>query len=281
MKKHLLPITTLLALTLLPARATVIYSQNFDTGAPGWSTGESTGGATAAWSSSVGNPPGSMFLNDGSITGNSKTSLGSSNAAFSNFNTSTAGQTTLNISFDLRVDSFLNNGTLGSARFVLFNQTAAADFLAVGFGSTNTTVAGTNVLFANPTVVNPSLATAFGGGTGAWNFGSYDTTTGANNDTNGWIHLSITYVNQSNQATVMASYGSNSASRVLTVSPTTWGKPTGAGVSQFVMIMQTGQATVTSQAYFDNLQVQVIPEPSAGVLVAAAAGLMMVLRRRK
>ncbi len=276
----LLPLVGL-AVTPLSASATVIYSQNFDSGAPGWSTNESTGTATTSWASSVGNPAGSMFLDDGVTNGVSKTSIGSGNVAFSNFNTSTAGQGTLIISFDLSVSSFLNNSTLGSTRFVLFNTTSSSSVLTVGFGSTTTNGTGTNVLFAAPAVPNPSLANAFGGGTGAWNFGSYDTVTGANNDTNGWIHFDITYVNQSTTALVTASYGVNSTSLTLTgLTPTTYGKPTGGGASGFSLILQTGGPTITGQANFDNFQVQVVPEPKAASLLLLSLGACIMLHRR-
>ena len=194
--------------------------------------------------------------------------LAFNNAAVASFNTS-PGQT-LVISADFAVTSLFADPVNSNSipRLRLQSPSAASSDLFVGFGQNS---ANKLVLFAargdNPQPgTNPVL----------FNFGDYDTATGSNNDTNGFWNITITYVDQATTAKVTATQGATSVSVDLNgFAPVSFSH---SSTQTFGMI--TGQSSTTS-IYLDNVNIQVVPEPSVVALGMVSSVGLLALRRRR
>lgn len=194
------------------------------------------------------------------------------------FDTTDPATAGLNVTFDMRVDSFTGSGA-STFRFVVAD--GGARYMVIGFGFANLdadpaaeltfyAVAGTST---GPT---PSAANAIGG----FDLGEYDSTTPAANDTNdSFYRVSLNFVDGSPTVTgtiapVDAPEQAQAFSRSLAADGFSFSSASGAGDYFSIILPQGGRG----QLYVDNIVVSV-PEPAS--LAGVALGAMALLRRRR
>jgi len=204
-------------------------------------------------------------------------------------------------SFDMRVNSLAGlTAPSASVPRVTLYQNADTDanihsggngaLFSVGFGIVSLADGDGNVDLSLYTVAGdisaaPSSGNALGftgsGWTPGFDFGDYDSTTATNNDTGGFLRVSLTFTEGSNQvngtitnlATSQTLNFTRNASSAVDLSDVTNARDGirfGSG--------QGGQGNMD----FDNVSIEVlsVPEPSAAMLVGAC-GLLGLLRRRR
>ena len=251
--------------------------------------------ASTLVSGTVGNPPNSMVQTDITLTGGGPiVTLPMDH--FAPFALD-ATNNLLRVTYDFRVDSFTSSSGSVNPRFILRFANANLQQLVIGFARGGT-VGGTlddgdapfdNALFAQVggtgSAFPPTTANAIGliPGTGwapGFDFGDYDADSAdaALNDTHDeFYRFELTY-----------DFTDGSLDGVVTNQTTLQG-------TTFSRTMQSGLAFTNSSArgllfagatgstdvhYFDNVTVEVVPEPASAVLVLAAAGAAALSRRR-
>jgi hypothetical protein len=217
---------------------------------------------------------GALQLIDNNASANSAAILSMNASGIPTFSTATAGQENLRISADFAVTSMTSSGnnTAGVPRLILRSTTTtgtavSASSLTIGMGQNSS---GNLVLYASRG--DNAVANATNNLT-LFNFGAYSATAG-NNVSGGYINIAISYFNGADTMTVTATRGGT------VLGTGTVGGFTGTTYSNTTMAFlgATGTGT-TGSLYMDNVDIQVIPEPTLGLLGAiSAAGL---LRRRR
>lgn len=312
MKMRTLAVTAAVAACVLSAAGTtaraaeIVWSDDF--------TGQSNGAApnrdftsngTLDWSGTtsfavdtgVGEPAPSVTFTDGSASGANNATI--SMAQFAAFNTATAGTRALRVRFDMRIDSYVSTASQEGFRLILrANGSSAAGSQAVlgfGRGSLNDGDASSadNALWvASPngtSFFTPTDATAVGliAGSGwqpGFDFGEYDSGTGASNDTEDLFYrFDFTYDavtgDLAGTSTRLAADATNGQSATFALAMTPGLSFSNADAGD-VMIIAASNGTVGS-ARFDNFLVAVVPEPGGASLALAAAGLAALRRRRR
>ena len=256
-------------LSAATAQALVVYQNDFANGntAPAFALSSSSFDAS-------GGPGGSpaLHMSDTATGSGGSILLAFGTSGLPTFSTANSGTNTLKISADYAVTSLSNDPVNSNSipRMRLTNVAAAGGSdLFIGFGQN---LSGTLVLFAargnNPTPSsNPVL----------FDYGAYDSTTAANNDTNGYVRVTIEYTDQATTALVTATLGAVTTSTTLTgITPTTYSNT----ANQSFSIL--GGNTSLNESFLDNVTIEAVPEPaSAGLLLVGAMGLLRRARRAK
>lgn len=187
------------------------------------------------------------------------------------FNTASAGQSELNLSFDFAVTKL--SATTANAnsipRLILRNGTSAAQGLTIAFGRST---AGELVLYAaKGDAVTPATAGAL-----THVFDSYNETDSTLNGTGGYVHFAISLVHGGTSIQVTATQGADTlfTGLITGYSGHSWAN-TNTG-----LVMATGSAG-TGEMYIDNLVFQTVPEPGSLILSASAFGLFAFRRTRR
>jgi hypothetical protein len=282
-------------LAFFPAQASVIWNDSFTGEANGAApTSDYTNNGTEDWvvangantsstiSGSVGNPSPSLHLAD--TTTSASTSSTVSMAQFAAFDTTAPGQSTIIISFDFRVDAFSTSVVNSTPQFFLRDNGGTR--LTIGFGARSLPDGDASsdlFLFAgagsNPT---PGASNAIGyiadtGWETGFDFGNTSATASDNNTGGNFIHFELTYVNGATSATLLAENGANST--VLTLTGLTASSFSSASSNDSLNF--SSGASAISDSYFDNIRVEVVPEPSAALLLAAGLMALGGTRRRR
>lgn len=298
-----LGIATIGIVGIQSASAVVVWSDNFDNDTIGnvpsqdftsnstedWAFTTGTGAASAV--SAIGTSGNGLTQTDTDIGG----AVGS--VAVSQFSSFTLNSTTnlLRVSFDFRVDSNLSNSVNVNPRFIFRQSNATGNGFVVGFSRSAVSDGDAdtdNLLYAAPhgnatSNVSPTSGAVVGlvSGTGwdtGFDFGTYEAATGSNNNTSGsFIRFELTYNFIDGALTGTAtnlSGGTTSFSTAINA---------GLTFSGGSMLLATGTSTgtspsvipATSVSHFDNIVVEVIPEPSSALMLLG--GLSVCLIRRK
>ena len=248
-----------------PAGAGVVYQNGFEDvtdrnkGFSGSADATGPGGSFALHvsdSTTGSGPSGSLTLNNSNIAA---------------FDTTQPGQSTLRIDADYSITSLFNNTTNSNSipRIRLQSPAGVGSDLFVGFGQN----ANSEVVLFAARGNNPGPGSS--GATTLFNYGAYDTTTAANNDTNGYVHLALSYVDQSTTFTVEATQGGITNTAVLTgFTPTSFDSTL---TKTFASLTGT---TSTSETYLDNVTIQAVPEPTAVATMLGGFGLLAIRRTR-
>ena len=268
-KRRAFAILSSIVLGSLPASAVVVVNTDFSADLPGMTFDGVNSGNTAGYGTGgPGDGSRAVHLID------TLSAAGGANSAVTRFSTSTAfstanpGQSELQISFDMAVTS-LSSGLNSNAipRILIRNTADQTQGITFGFG---VTAASNVILFA---AKGDSIAPANAGL--SHNFGTYDTTTFTNNDTNGFVRITLSLLHGGTTVNVSATQGATTLFS---------GDLTGFTSNSFSntnlnFLGATGQSG-TASLYIDNLVIQTVPEPGAAVL-AGLAPLALMLRRKR
>lgn len=250
------------------AHAVVIASTDFTANLGGLTFDGTAGGNTAGYGTAGPNGTRAIDLIDVSAATNASIARYTPGTAF---NTASPGQSQFQLTYDVAVSNLTvgSDNAVAVPRIILRNTVTGSQGLTVAFTRNS---AGNMVLYA---VKGDGVAVT---ATGAliYSFGTYDTVTSANNTTNGYITISISFISGGTSMDVSAIQGAN-----------TLFSGTIGGYSALDMantntnlIMSTG-ATGISNLHIDNLLMQTIPEPGSVVLSASAIGLLAFRRSRR
>lgn len=278
--------TSFLILAVVPGlHAVPIYSENF-TGLTSLPAAFATTGTDVSFgvSPTQGNGAPSLSLLDASTSGSGSALVNGTNWAA--FDTST-GPSTFRTSFDWRVDS--SSSAIGGAattRFTLRLDSGAstASAITIGFGHATVSSTDTNFFYAQGASAAPlpSSSNAIGllGGAFAsgFNFGAYDGTTAANNNTGGTFYrFTVDYEDNASSALINVFNVSNpSQATNFTVSGLT---PTSVANTVGRSIGFVAGSSGTGTSYFDNIAISAVPEPAtAPVIILGLAALLMARR---
>ena len=298
--------TTLILAAAISAGATtahsaVVYEDSFNTstrvtgtgtdiytiqGSSNWYT-FSPSTSTVDVSDTVGNPVKGIVMTDtGSGAGYMSHNLGTATA----FDGSQAATGKITFSVDMRVDAYTSGSGQSNFRMVLKDGGRTNPFFVAGF--TRGTGADESKLFlyagdtgsTSNNYFSPTVADAIGYNANTSSFASdFDfgifSSTSTNNDTNDeFYRLAVTFnpaVGGSQTIDITATRLSNSSSATLTktvATPYVFSNDS----SDIVTLYAPGSATGT--AYFDNVKVEAVPEPTALSLIGI--GATALLRRR-
>lgn len=259
-----------LALLSATAGAVVVASSDLSTNLPGLTFDSPVTDITASYGTTGPGGSRAVELIDGNSASGAAGVARYTPPSSNPFSTASAGQSELQVRFDLAVTSLGATSTNSNQipRVVLRNTTDTTQGLTVGFGQDSL---GNLVLFA---AKGDSVTPATSNALTRFNFGTYDTATAANNDTNGYVSISISLLHGGTTMRVSASQGGSTLFD---------GDVTGFTSNSFsntntLLIMATGQ-TGTSNLFVDNLFIQTIPEPATALLGSLAA--LGLLRRRR
>lgn len=299
-----LAIATIGIVSIQSASAVVVWSDNFDNDTIGnVPSNDFTTNGTEDWSFTVGTGAASAVSGTGS-SGNgltqTDTDIGGTvgTVATSQFSSFTLNSTTnlLKVSFDFRVDSNLSNSTNVNPRFILRQANTTGNGFVVGFSRSAVSDGDAdtdNLLYVAPhgsgtSNVSPTSGAVVGlvpdtGWDTGFNFGTYDATTGSNNNTGGsFIRFELTYnfINGALTGTATnLSGGTTSFSTSINAGLTFSG-----GSMLFATGTNTGTSPnfvpATSVSHFDNVVVEVIPEPSSSLMLLGGLGLCFIRRRK-
>lgn len=286
-------VAIILGSTFPSAKAAVVWQDTF-TGETDGSTPSSdyTGNGTEDWviteavnatntvSGSTGNPAPSMHMVDTTTSAAASGSV--SMGQFAAFDTSLPGQSTIVISFDLRVDAYLSTALNSTPQFFLRDNGATR--LTIGFGRRSIAdgdANSDNFLFAaagsnpNPDAVNAIGFTGSGWETG-FDFGDYSNTGTLNTTGGNFVRFELTYVNGATTASLLAVNGANSTTFTLTgLTASSFSSSSALDSLNF----STG-SSATSDVFFDNIRVEIVPEPSASLLLGGSLLSLVLVRRR-
>lgn len=300
-----LAFATISVVGIQSASAVVVWSDNFDNDTIGnVPSNDFTSNGTEDWVFTTGTGAASAVSATGS-SGNgltqTDTDVGGAvgTVATSQFSAYTLNATTnlMKVSFDFRVDSNSSGSTNVAPRLIFRQGTATGNGFVVGFsrasvsdGDANTD----NLLFVSPhgngtSNVSPTAGAVVGlvSGTGwdtGFDFGTYDTTTATNNNTGGsFIRFELIYDFNTGSISGVAtnlSGGSTSFSTSINAGLTF----TGTGGALLVASgTSTGTTTVVpaiSTSHFDNIVVEVIPEPSSALMLLGGLSACFIRRRK-
>ncbi|MDR1281121.1 MAG: hypothetical protein LBK99_09905 [Opitutaceae bacterium] len=294
--RYISAVAVILALTGLPLHAVLVWQEGFTgqiVGEPPsheyvsgkqnvWAEIAGVSDTSFATISDIGNPGNSLHLQDTSTTGN-VTAIARLNRMAA-FDTSKPEQSVLKLDFDMRIDAS-SNGTDGPG--VQLYSTTSNSIITIGFGvfkdedgtSYNTLFAGRG---GRPAITAENAVGRTGNGTWeeGFDFGVYDSATSNKNNTGGFLHFELTYIDQSQTATLIVTNGANSASITITgITPATWSSTLGNSFS--IRAYSSG----ISDLYVDNFNLSTIPVPipeprtAALLLGAGMPGILLVARR--
>jgi hypothetical protein len=266
-------------------------SRDFSGGAAGQDYVFAGGVNQTNQTSSAGLPSTSFFRTDGEDSGGTANNSTVLMSQFSPF-TLGAGQQ-LKVSYEWRVDSFASSNGTHNPRFILRYANLASQQLTIGFGRNATvnldTADGVDdlALYASPassTITSPLTTTAIGlsGGSFApgFDFGNASATAADNDTHDQFYRIEFTYDFDTGAvvgtATNQTTLESASFNRTMTAG---LGFASDATVNTDSIIFANGQAA-TSTDYFDNVVVEVIPEPSA-LVIFGCGGLLLGFRRTR
>ena len=247
------------------AHSAVIYEADFTVN-PTPDMTLNAGGSPATYGTS--GPGGSRALQviDNATGGNVIAQIAMSTAGIPTFSTANAGQETIIFRADMAITSMTASANDAAIPRLIFRQTTTlTQSMTIGLGLNSS---NNLVLFAargNNALPNATDRVDLA------NFGTYSATA-ADNDTNdAYISIEMIYTNGASFATVTARQGST-----VLGSGNVNGFSTTFSNSNLLILAATGTAT-TGELYVDNMRVEVIPEPSAGLV----AGLAPLALRRK
>lgn len=278
------------ALSVLPASATVIFSENFDT--------TTVGQIPAGWTRST-SAGATISVSAGGKTGNGLEIVDFDTAATSATATISAGLNNTNnllrLTFDFRVTAFASGGTNQNPRVVLRDSTTANSGFVLGFSTaaiSDGDANADNFLFAAPHPASSSSVASVGGsavqiglnGATGWqpgfDFGTYNATDSFSNGTGEFINFQLVYDFNTGSVIGVATKGANSATFSMTLNA-------GLTFSSGSLLLASGGSTgspavaASSMAAMDNVVIEVIPEPSSATMIAAALSGVFFIRRRK
>ena len=270
-RRLLLPGTVLSLALISSAYSAVIYDADFTVN-PTPDMTLNAGGTPATYGTA--GPGGSRALQviDNSTTGNVIAQIAMSTAGIPTFGTTTPGQETIIFRADMAITSMTATANNAAIPRLLFRNTTTPSLgFTIGLGLTS---AGSNNLVLFAALGDNALPNA-SDRVDLANFGTYSAIA-ADNDTNdAYISIELRYTNGSSFATVTARQGST------VLGSGNINSMTGANFSNSNLLVLAATGTATSgELYVDNLQVEVIPEPTAGV-IAGLAPLAWVLRRKR
>ena len=224
----------------------------------------------AELSSSVGNPLPSLELNDSSPKDFPTAYLSASKFA-SAFDTSRPSTNTMIISFDWNIASFLNAQPSSAAnpRFLISNDSEAeSTWLTLGFGRRGGYSTGTSLFFyltSDPNTRIPTagdsvaMAIGYDATSATWEsgafFGKYASGTATENNTDGWVHFELTYVDQASTITGVMTHGDDTVTF-------TWQVPPASFDRRNTSLRFYSGSNAESLFYVDNINVTVGPKPS-------------------
>lgn len=271
-------------------------SRDFAGGAAGndYINSASATNATTIVTDAVGNPGPSMMLNDGSSSSSVTNIVTMSH--FAPFEVSATSATPiLRISFDFRVDSYSGTTSSHNSRFILRanNETNTGFQVVVGFGhatlndgdalnSDLALYADTQTGSSTSLVPKNTSAIGLNAGTGwapGFDFGSFNTTSGSDNDTNDEFYR-IVFEYSSISGSV-----SGNATRLSTgeVGQFQLGLAMNPGLvfnnNSDDRFLVSSNTTNFSETYFDNFVFEAVPEPASGILLCGGMVLLGHLRR--
>lgn len=274
----------LLSLTLglgSMASATIVWQDNFtgqldgalpymDYNADGvndWGITDAGPDRSATVSTAVGNPFPSLRLQDNSSSGiNARVSMKGALP----FNTAT-NSTAIQLSFDWRIDAWAASSNNSAFRVNLLNNSGST-ILSIGFGNSSSDLfffAGTSNT-TSPSKFNNAIGFDGTNWVEGFNFGPYNSANASSNNTREqFIHFTVTYFDQSTTASIVASYGDYSTN--YTVNNITASSFSNEG-NGYISFASPGSGI--GEAYFDNIVLASIPEPTTTTAVLAAIALV-------
>jgi hypothetical protein len=211
----------------------------------------------------------------------------------------TATNNLLVTQFDFRVDDY-NSGTADAApRFILRHANAGGQQIVVAFAR-STGVSGSVHLDDGPTggdhdlalvvgvptfgtsLITPSNANAVGlvpgvGWAPGFDFGNYDATTSLNDTHDQSYRLVLSYNFDTGQVL-------GTATNLTTLESTAFTRTMNAGLAfnnAGSSFLTATTASNGAQAYLDNIQMSVVPEPAASISLIGGAGLLAAARRSR
>lgn len=287
-------------------QAEIVWSDDFGTGANVFPFRDFNGDSANDYS--PGNNSGYYRVNDGRLTINDPLSaatnaggtLSVSMNKFAPFSTApTSGTPILNVSFDLRVDSYLSTGSNLAFRFILRanGSQLAGDQMVIAFNCGNLDDGDADLDLALSVGVQPTTShmsatdpaarpVGFIPGVGwlpGFDFGNYNPDNAADNNTNdASYNVSFSYDSISGGVngvvTRIASDATNGFSAPFTLQMNS-GLDFSNTDSRDVFILASADA-LEGVAHFDNIVFEAVPEPSvaSGLLLGLAA---LASRRRR
>lgn len=215
---------------------------------------------------------------------------------FAAFDQANAAHARVTASFDFRVDSFSAGNPVSNFRFIIRDSATTTNVMTVGFayGDAGDGDASTSDLFLfaapNNAAPTPAEAIAIGRATTGWqssfDFGDYNSTTAANNDTNdAFYRIALTFT--AGSTTVVGSATPIDANGIATDPAATFERTVTTAFSlasdnvfDRFDLQQPGGGQVT--AYVDNISfdASAVPEPTALALLAAPATMLLCRGRR-
>lgn len=288
--KSVLPALSLLGLLIAPsASAVVVWADNFNSRSS-LTDYDYPGGAAGG---DYGSPVGTFSIASGYLNVSDTTSSQANLATFANqyAQSSYAAGDKVTVTYDFRVNN-LNGAAASVARLSVMNANPAtgSEAFCIGFSYADYAGAPAGSLgFFWGTAANaaPNVNRGIGANATGFTFGTYDGAVATNNDTNfdgstpSWYRISYTMTQGSTAVagsiTRLDGSGNttaNSASFNATLaSALNWTASTNDG------IRITSGASGTGSFDFDNISIDVVPEPSALVLTGLAS--VTLLRRRR
>jgi hypothetical protein len=210
------------------------------------------------------------------------------------FDTRTSAQSVIKLEFDMRVDSFAsaNSGNPG-VQVSLYDGANNASCFIFGFSTIADGGKTYNALYAattrSPDVNTSSAIGRIGVGTWAegFNFGEYDPETATNNNTGGFLHFEVTYIDQSDSITLTVTNGTQSIATTITgFTPFTLlgGALLPGRAENTLSLRLTSSAAAISDVSYDNFVLSVdapaIPEPRDVALLGSCGALGLALLAR-
>ncbi|PAW79647.1 MAG: hypothetical protein B9S32_03675 [Verrucomicrobia bacterium Tous-C9LFEB] len=279
-------ISTLCLGTMLQlALATTVFTEDFtgDTSLGSAFTSTVNTGVTTAVSTTEGYTAPSAVLSDTSTANAGTLSVTGNN--WSTFNTSTGAEKTFQVSFDWKVASSFSSAA-STMRFNIVLGGTTPTTVNIGFGHSTIGGTDTNYFYAagGSTGVTPSATYAIGyNGTSfenGFNFGTYSSSTDTNNSTNGnYYHFLLSYEDQATTALLTVTNNAD-LSQTTTYTITGLTATSVANTSGRLIALLSGNGG-TGVSYIDNLNVSVVPEPSAFALVSLGGTALLALHKRR
>ncbi|WP_185693419.1 hypothetical protein [Puniceicoccus vermicola] len=190
-------------------------------------------------------------------------------SAMSDFDTSLAGQGTVSLSFDYKVNGFSGEGTGQNAIQIGLYTGGSTGRLFLGFGEVTVDGIATNALYIASWTNNVATVDdiiGYNASTNEWvdgfNFGAYDGENASNNGTS-QLGISLNYnsIDGTRWITVDEA-GGNVATKTITGSGATWDNDT-----QSASIRLYSPYSGSSDYTLDNMVLQTIPEPSTAMFL--------------